>query len=1116
MEAAILDIISGILGMDTERIRQSTAKMMKAYENPDSLLVLTQIVMSDRAVQERHVAAVLLKRRISKLRHWQLVPAEHQSAIKTNMLQVLIAVKEKTVKGTVAQIIGSLVRHEAEKEHSWLEEILKFIYERCSSPDPTESERGSSIFTTLMDAAPDQFSNHMDTIFPLFAGVLVTAEANGNMATPTVFNVLTGTCYLLPFVSGHSGAEQIVVKAVPLILKALGAFAEKGDSQEFMGAFNIIDAMGEYVPHLLTGNVKLILEFCLIIASNQQLEDSIRVQVITFVGSLMRLKKKVIMKQKLLEPTLAVMFEVMCQDSLDDDDDYFSSESSNSPSTAATQTLDLMALHMSPEKFIPPLLQLLEPALQSPQPVLRRSSFICMGVIAEGCSEAIGNKYLEVMLNIVKAGIFDSVMLVRVAAFFALGQFSEYLQPTICKYAPQILPVLFDYLSQLVMELKAGHNSNVPAKDSIMYLDKIQIKRRSVLAKYRIGTPEPKHMDRMFYALETFCENLGDDIIPHLPTLMERLFGVLEPQNSHRMREMGLTAIAAVSTAAKEHLVPYFPRIMSVLQGCLVKECPKEMQSLRIQAIDTLAALCREVGRDNIIPLADDTMNFCLMMLEDGPDDPEVRRSIYNLMSSLSSVVKESMATVFPKFIDRIMESVISSEDVLPNVSENPEDDLILDTTDVEIDLDQTDDEDDQDCYQVENDYVFEKEEAILALREFAAHTGAAFAPYLQSAFENVYKMIDHPQGDVRKACIDAICGFITALHKLEDAAGLKRACEIAIPKFAHMLRTDDEVGVVLHLLDELGDVFKDVQLQAINNQEHAELIFGCIRDVFTNKMACQFNEESGGGDEEDSEESENDEMLFENAANLFPLFGLALQPELFSLYFGRLYQFYVQRLAKAKERDIPEHRAYIYGALADSFKALKGCSATYFDALCPIFITGSKDSDAKSRQNSYYALGELVIHSEEKSFESYPVILQALSEAIVRESNPPALDNICGAVARLIVTNPDSVPLAQVLPVLLNHLPLKEDVIENDMIQKAFRVLYLKARPSIVAHLEQILVITIEAIYKKQMPDDETTESAVALIKEIRANYPEQFNQVSNANPEVFNYVQTLFIYWK
>lgn len=141
----------------------------------------------------------------------------------------------------------------------------------------------------------------------------------------------------------------------------------------------------------------------------------------------------------------------------------------------------------------------------------------------------------------------------------------------------------------------------------------------------------------------------------------------------------------------------------------------------------------------------------------------------------------------------------------------------------------------------------------------------------------------------------------------------------------------------------------------------------------------------------------------------------------------------------------------------------------------------------------------------------SYPTILQALSEAIVRESVPAAMDNICGAVARLIVTNPDSVPLGQVLPVWLNHLPLKDDTVENDVIQKAFRVLYLKARPSIEAHLEQILAITIEASYKKQMPDVETTESAVALIKEIRANYPELFSKVSNMNPEVFNYVQAL-----
>jgi len=77
------------------------------------------------------------------------------------------------------------------------------------------------------------------------------------------------------------------------------------------------------------------------------------------------------------------------------------------------------------------------------------------------------------------------------------------------------------------------------------------------------------------------------------------------------------------------------------------------------------------------------------------------------------------MATVFPKIMDRVMESVISSEDMMPYVSDKAEMDPVLDTANVEIDLENTDDEDDSEdilAYQTENDYVAEKEEAIYAL----------------------------------------------------------------------------------------------------------------------------------------------------------------------------------------------------------------------------------------------------------------------------------------------------------------------------------------------------------------------------------------------------------------
>ncbi|XP_060660093.1 importin-4-like [Drosophila nasuta] len=1085
MEATLDQIISELLCTDTERIRQATIELGKAHENPDTLPALCRMVVSQREPQVRQFAAVLLNKRLQKLRHWQMVPADQKESIKSGMLQALINEKEKSVKNSIAMLLGSLVRHEQEKKDSWLNELLTFIYTRCCSEDPTESELGSSIFATLTDAAPDQFVYHMESICEMFARVLLAAEAKGNLATQTIVNITMGMCALMPFVSGHTSAEQTVTKVLPLLIKAAYAFAHKGDEQEFSIVFDVVDSIAEYAPKLLNNNVKQLVEFCLETANNKQIDESIRIQVITFVGRIVRIKKKVIVKQKLLEPILGVIFEMMCcETEVDTEEEVFMGDSNN-PVAASTQTLDLLALHISPEKLIPPLLQLLEPALQNPDHLRRRAAFLCIAVIAEGCTEAICNKYMQVMLNIIKSGIVDASPLVRIAAFFALGQFSEHLQPEISKYASEILPVLFDFLHQLVCELK-------------------------------MGNPEPKHTDRMFYALETYCQNLEENIVPHLPALMERLFETLEPQNSPHLRGMALTTISSVATAAKEHLMPYLPKIIEILQVYLVKDCPEEIFELRIGAIDTLAAITRVVGKENIIPLANDTMAYCLAMLDEGPDDPDFRRSVYNLMGALSNVVNESMSTVFPKIMDRIIESVISTNDILPVSKEDPTPEAFADAAaiDQEIDLANTDDEDDDDedvAYHVENDYVYEKEEAIGTLKEFAANTGAAFAPYLQTAFENVYKVVEHPQDNIRKVAIEALCAFVTALHKMGDGDGVKRASSIILPKFVQIVRNDDEQTVVIHLLDVLGDLFSEVNVMAIPSQEIADQIFACIKDVLNNKLACQFNEPSGGGDEDDIEDSEFDEMLIENAGNLLPQFGKTLKPEIFSMYFGRLFPFFLSKLNKAKKNDVADHRTMVYGILAESFQSLGNCVPTYFDTVCPMFIAGVHDTEPKARQNCYYGLGELVLYGEEKSFESFPAILQALSGAIASEKNPSALDNICGAVGRMIVTNHNLVPIQQVLPVFLSNLPLREDMDELEMVIRALEVLYMQARPTLVDYLEQIMVILIDVLYKNQIAEEEKKVRAVAFLKDISTQYPDKYNNVANSSPEVVSFLQTL-----
>jgi hypothetical protein len=58
----------------------------------------------------------------------------------------------------------------------------------------------------------------------------------------------------------------------------------------------------------------------------------------------------------------------------------------------------------------------------------KKASHLALAVVVEGCSECIRTKYLESFLQCICKGITDPAGVVRNAALFALGQFSEHLQ----------------------------------------------------------------------------------------------------------------------------------------------------------------------------------------------------------------------------------------------------------------------------------------------------------------------------------------------------------------------------------------------------------------------------------------------------------------------------------------------------------------------------------------------------------------------------------------------------------------------------------------------------------------------------------------------------------------
>ncbi|ETN66625.1 importin beta-4 [Anopheles darlingi] len=1092
-------IIKNLLVADNELIRQASTELKEALKKPETIPQLCEICVTNKDAQVRQYAAMLLKKHLCKLRAWREVPAETQALIKKGMMEAIVNESEKSVRNAIASFVGVLVKHEAEKEDGWMAEVLEFIFVGTSSSDPKMSELASSVFSTLTDVAPDQFVPHMDTVCRLYSSALVAMDASGNMATPVMYNVLLAMSHLVQFIAGREEVERTYEESIPYVVRALAAFAEQ-DSYQFIEAFDILENLAEDSPRTLTSQLKLLIDFCLQLSANTQLDDSVRVKTITFVGWLVRLKKKMIIKQRLVEPIVVALFRLMsvAPEVEDEDEEYFGSNEVSTPSTCATQSLDVLALHIPPKHLIPTLMALLEPALRGSDPLAKKAAYLSIAVIAEGCSEHICCKYLRPLLDVIKRGITDPNVMIRNAALFALGQFSEHLQPEISQHAEEILPILFEFLQQLCLQIRSGGK-------------------------------EPQHIDRVFYALETFCENLEGQLTPHLPVLMERLFESLDTRNTVHLRELSLTAIAATANAAKENMLPYFPRLIDCLKLYLVKSDDEDIRTLRPQAINTFAALVRTIGKDNFLPLAVDTLNLGLTMLDDS-SDPDLRRSCYNLFASMASSVKEDMAGSLNKIVEAMLESVRSTEGIVPTFKDGGGDDLLLpnggntggatsadDDEDQEFDIENStegaDDDEDDDIagYSIENAYMDEKEEAILALMEFAQYTGPAFAPFIQTAFEEIYKLVNHPNEDIRKASIDAVKQFVIALHQLSNTEGVNQTILILIPKLSEIIRTDEERTVVMSGLDAFSDILDEVGAATFTADGQKDAIFNCIVDVLNGKVACQFDEPV----EEDQDESEYDEAILESACDILPKFGRALAPEEFAVYFGRVWPYLMQKIEKSKQKDetTDSQRVFAIGVLAECFQGLKEFTRNWVDALLPIFLSCVQDRNNDVRSNTVYGLGEMVLHGNECTYGHYPQIMAALSQLVAKEQHANTLDNLCGALGRMITTNCSLVPLKNVLPVFVQYLPLREDFTENLAVFRALDLLYRQGDENLIPLLGRVVIVGLQVLYKKEHHSDECRDLVFNLVKQISKDFPDKFNEVVRSDAEIASFVQTLML---
>jgi hypothetical protein len=134
-----------------------------------------------------------------------------------------------------------------------------------------------------------------------------------------------------------------------------------------------------------------------------------------------------------------------------------------------------------------------------------------------------------------------------------------------------------------------------------------------------------------------------------------------------------------------------------------------------------------------------------------------------------------------------------------------------------------------------------------------------------------------------------------------------------------------------------------------------------------------------------------------------------------------------------------------------------------------PAILAGAADEDNSVKRNAAFCAGVSCEGLGSFVADDYMQILGAVGQIFgIDQSNDAALacvDNACACVARMIMACPTSVPISQVLPVVLQALPLKNDMSENETIFKCLFGLLQSNNADAMALKTEIKRVFVEAI---------------------------------------------------
>lgn len=552
-----------------------------------------------------------------------------------------------------------------------------------------------------------------------------------------------------------------------------------------------------------------------------------------------------------------------------------------------------------------------------------------------------------------------------------------------------------------------------------------------------------------------------------------------------------MSAIGSVAAAAEQAFTPYAEKVLEMMKGFMVLINDEDLCA-RARATEVVGIVAMAVGRARIEAILPPFIEASISGF--GLDYSELREYTHGFFSNVAEILGDSFTQYLPHVVPLVFSSCNLDDGSAVDIDDA--DSIENGFGGVSSD-DDVNDEPRVRNISVRTGVLDEKAAATQAIGFFALHTKSAYAPYLEESLKILIRHSGYFHEDVRLQAVISLKHILTAVRAIPPAHAdvlekQKDVLDTVLNIYIKTMTEDDDKEVVAQACMSVADIVKDCGFAAIEPYmlRLAEVTLVLLRQ----ESSCQQVESDG----EDDGDIDHDEVLMDAVSDLLPAFAKVM-----GSYFDPIFAKLFDPLMKfAKSPHPPQDKTMVVATLAEVAQEMGAPISAYVDKIMPLVLKELASSDATNRRNAAFCAGEICKNGGAAALKYYGDILRSLHNLFSNsESDDAVRDNAAGAIARMIMVQPQSIPLNQVLPVFIKALPLKEDHEESMTVYGCVCGLLLSSHPQILPLVPDVIHVFAQVVVSPDESDEVKTNIGKA-ISHLISVYGQQMQPILSALP--------------